>query len=404
MPRTTKASSTSSRARSRPADHLRAPKAASKFAELRVIASAYAKRYKGKVKRGDYLVAGLPRCRYEVAGTYRRRRLTFRIFDGGCVVEGETLPVAKGAISLRRTADRATIEVQMSAPWVYDRIFRDRTITNREALAATKAPRIRQAYELVRGSGHNAVLAILPKSSGEDSHEATMLFLYSDEEERPDFEGLEARLDVLATLFPSPGQRPKAVVARKEPVFSKAAYCIRIGARLKSGRDAAPHSFGGSLESPVMCRNCRSPMHLLLTIDTRAPALELRVPGRGDFRIVYCLNCMNFPGLLYIDYSKSRLRVIRQDEAHRVNEDGPIPGRTVTLAPLEPASRSGSKIGGTPNWVQGAETPDCARCRKRMAFLAQLRSSPHLGFVDDGTLYTFVCTRCRVSASLVQSH
>jgi hypothetical protein len=377
----------------------------SKIDELRVIASAYARRYKGKAKRADHLVAGLAPCRYEITGTYRRRRLTFRIFDGGCVVEGETERIASGAISLRRKADRATILVPRVVAGVINPpgIFRDKSMTNSEALAAVRAPRVWRALNTSLCSAYNELVAVLPKSNADESSEATLLYVYSDEG-GPDFAGLEARLDVLATLFPPPGHRVEPVVARTQPVFSPRAYRIRLGAHLRSGTSGATHFFGGTLDHDVKCRNCTSPIHLLLTIDTRAADLGLGAFGRPDFRIVYCLNCMSFPGLLYIDHAKTKLRIIRQDKQPTVNDDGPIPVRKVILAPLTPASRSASKIGGTPNWIQGPETPDCARCRKPMAFLAQLRSMPDLSFVDEGTLYTFVCTACKVSASLVQSH
>jgi hypothetical protein len=385
------------------ASDLRTSGAVSKIDELHAVSRAYAQRYKGKVKRGDYLVDGLPPCRYEVSGTYHRRRLTFRIFNGGCVVEGETQRIASGAISLRRKAGRATVPVPLGRSGRNPQVFREKTITDGEARAAVAAPRVWQALTSSLCSTYNELVAVLPKSSADDSTEATLLYVYGDEE-GPDFAGLDARLDVLAKLFPWRGQRVEQAVAREHPVFSTNAYRITLGARLKSGNGDTTHAFGGTLDHNLKCRNCKSPIHLLLTIDTRAFALKLRPLGRRDFRIVYCLNCMSFPGLLYIDYSKLRLRVIRQEKAQSFNEDGPIPARKVTLTPLEPATRSASKIGGTPNWIQDPEVPDCPRCRKPMAFLAQLKSMPDLSFVDEGTLYTFVCTRCKVSASLVQSH
>ena len=144
------------------ADYLRARDAVSKFKELRVIASAYAKRYKGKVKRDDFLVAGLPPCRFEVTGMYHRRRLTFRIFDGGCVVEGETERIASGAISLRRTADRATVSVPLGISGrIIPGVFRDTTMTDSEAIAAVKAPRVWQAFRSSLCSGYNELLAVL---------------------------------------------------------------------------------------------------------------------------------------------------------------------------------------------------------------------------------------------------
>ena len=377
---------------------LRTRAALSKIDELRAVARAYAKRYSGKVTPDHHTFDGGPPCLYEVTGRFRGRPLKFRIFDGGCIVEGETPRVANGHISVNRKALRATVPVAQIGSGS-PRLFREKSITAGEARAALAAPQAREALRALR-LARGELLAINSHPHFGYSKRPTFFFVYRDKGS-PDFAALDARLDVLARLLP---WRVERAVAPEGPVFSTNAYRIRIGARMKSGKDHAPHTFGGTLDHDLKCRNCRSPIHLLLTIDTRASALKLPPLGRRDFRIVYCLNCMTFPGLLYIDYSKQKLRVIRQDKQQPVNEDGPIPARKVTLTPLEPGTRSASKIGGTPNWIQDPEIPDCARCRKPMAFLAQLESMPDLSFVDEGTLYTFVCTRCKVSASLVQSH
>jgi hypothetical protein len=332
------------------AAYLRTRGATSKVEGLRSVAKAYARRYAGAVKYLEGREAGLPPCVYVVAGTHEGRLLNFWMFDGGCVVEGD-------------------------APSGHRR-------PSRKSLAALNLG----AGELLRTSPRG-LLSVVATPTFALVHRGT------------DFALLDARLRVLAKLFPYRAGRRKATVAAR-PV-TDVAYRIKIG-RPPSARGDDVSWFGGRLEPGLKCRNCLTPMHLLLTFDPRA--LEIRRLGRRNFRIVYCLNCMSFPGLLYLDYSKPRLRVIKQDAEERANEDEALDVRTVTLARLEPATRSGSKIGGTPNWIQGPDVPECVRCRKPMSFVAQIASLPELSFVDDGTLYTFACTSCRVSASFIQSH
>jgi len=372
---------------------------ASKIDELRVVARAYARRYAGKVTLDLHTIHGAPPCLYEVTGRFRGRSLKFRIFDGGCIVEGETPRVANTAISVNGKGIRATVPVPQVGSGGAPRLFRDDSITDREARAALAAPQASQALHAL-GLARGELLAINSHPHFGYSKRPTFSFVHRAKG-GPDFAGLGARLDILAKLLP---WRVKRAAALEGPVFSANAYRIRIGARVSSGNGDAPHTFGGTLDHDLKCRNCKAPIQRLLTIDTRARGLQLPSLGRREFRIVYCLSCMSFPGLLYVDYSKPKLRIIRQDKQARVHEDLPYPARKVTLTQLRPATRSSSKIGGTPNWIQNPEIPDCARCRNPMAFLAQIRSLPDLSFVDEGMLYTFVCTACKVSAGLIQSH
>jgi hypothetical protein len=57
------------------------------------------------------------------------------------------------------------------------------------------------------------------------------------------------------------------------------------------------------------------------------------------------------------------------------------------------------KAGGLPFWVQTDATPTCS-CGTKMKFIAQLeeRAARGLNFGGGGTVYSFVCPACRVSA------
>ena len=76
-----------------------------------------------------------------------------------------------------------------------------------------------------------------------------------------------------------------------------------------------------------------------------------------------------------------------------------------------------SKLGGEPDWDQGAETPKCSGCQKAMRFIAQIDSiehnvskNPHhqeffeqeYMFGDVGMLYVFFCYDCMESKSVFQ--
>lgn len=62
------------------------------------------------------------------------------------------------------------------------------------------------------------------------------------------------------------------------------------------------------------------------------------------------------------------------------------------------------RLGGTPNWIQGDETPNCS-CGERMTFYGQLDSiGDQIILGDCGMIYVFVCFDCLKTKSLVQSY
>jgi hypothetical protein len=368
----------------------------SKWDQLRAVARTYSKRYSGKSKFDENVMEGLPPCLYAVKGSFHGRPLKFLIFDGGCIVEGETERFAGGALSVNGKAVGATIEVPRAIPGSPLEVHRAKDVPETEARAAFGTARATKALSDLTFAA-DELAAVLPQSYLGYSKEPTFFYVYRG----ADLATLDARLRILEDLFP---YSEKRAAARDDSAFSKTAYQIKIAGKPSADDDRAPHRFGGELEHELTCRNCKTPMHLLLTLDTQADELELPPVGRRDFRVVYCLNCMSFPGLLVLDYSKLALRVLEQAKQDRVNEDDAYPPRRVTVKRLESPTRHVSKVGGTPTWIQGPDIPDCVRCKQPMSFFVQLRSLPDLSFVDEGTLYTFVCAKCKVSASLIQSH
>lgn len=62
------------------------------------------------------------------------------------------------------------------------------------------------------------------------------------------------------------------------------------------------------------------------------------------------------------------------------------------------------RLGGTPDWIQGDETPNCS-CGERMVFYGQLDSIGDAIILGDcGMIYVFVCFDCLKTKSLVQSY
>ena len=79
-----------------------------------------------------------------------------------------------------------------------------------------------------------------------------------------------------------------------------------------------------------------------------------------------------------------------------------------------------TKLGGTPDWIQGDEAPVCQSCNNAMTFVAQIDSIEHdskhnplrrdcMGhqdymFTDVGMIYVFWCFNCGCPAVCHQSY
>jgi hypothetical protein len=78
-----------------------------------------------------------------------------------------------------------------------------------------------------------------------------------------------------------------------------------------------------------------------------------------------------------------------------------------------------SKLGGTPDWEQGEEFPNCPHCGSRMTFVGQLDSiehdwdsnphrvdclsgEQHFMFGDVGVIYIFFCFDCSEPRAIFQ--
>jgi hypothetical protein len=369
---------------------------------IRSLARDIAREYRGKLKRDELGVVGMPVCHFVVKGSHHGRPLSFRVFDGGCVVEGAT--TRKPAVGFTWNCpidriDRRVTGLPMGAMPAFHTWYLEGGIelpppnleALRDELRALWDDAESRAALLDIGLESNESLILLRQPMFAAGRPHFYLVHHS-----ADLSELDRRLNVLARILPPV---PEGADVAKQ--VSDRAHRIRIGGWNRG--EASPHRFGGSLEAPLPCGNCGTPIHLILTIDTSDASLRLPQLGRRHLPIVYCLNCMSWDAL-YVDYSSDALRIVRQPKLEKVNDDPALEERAVSLAPLASTNTSASKVGGSPKWLQGPDVPDCARCAKPMRFFAQLKSLPDLSFGDEGMLYSFVCPACKVSATLIQSH
>ncbi len=218
------------------------------------------------------------------------------------------------------------------------------------------------------------------------------------------------RLQTLSRIF-------ERHAARGAPNSASAtSYQIQINVMIPSelGDVTAPrHRFGGQLHPAIECCNCRKPAHLLLTVDIEDPLLDELSAGTRFLPVVHCLNCQVNSSPFSIRRDGGSWKVLEQ-EVNQPFHDFPdyFEERQITVispsdhvAQRETQGRPKHKFGGTPDWIQAAEDPNCPACGKSMRFLAQLDTDPSVGlqFGDDGLLYSFVCVTCLVISSLIQS-
>ena len=361
--------------------------------------------YQGRLKRDEFEVPGTARSEVRVDGTHRGRQLRIYVFPDGCLVEGSTKRRMPATVALNCAFPPFDNPVTDALPAGALPVFRGHSYRGGEEFTPEELPALRNELRALWEDHRNreALLALqltsrefllLTEQPLFGNGPSAFYFLHRSS----DLEHLARRLDTLFELLPDV---PAGAIDAKR--ITDTAYGIKVGRGASQPTATQRHHFGGTLADGPKCPNCATPIHLILTIDTHDPKVRLRKIGRRHFPVLFCLNCMSW-GTLYVDYGGKALRVLQQDKADKVNADDAIEERAVSLAPLASPNTSSAKVGGSPKWLQGPAVPVCVRCDKPMGFLAQLKSLPTLAFGDDGTLYSFVCLKCKVSASLIQSH
>lgn len=186
---------------------------------------------------------------------------------------------------------------------------------------------------------------------------------------------------------------------------------VARGASAVTPGPGAAHRWGGMPDARIACPHCTAWLAPVLKLDLRDPRLAIILPGVDSFEALLCPDCADW-GPLFLDHSQRPPAPIAEENAEDdasddASDDPPeqlLPARDVRLEAATTRASARSRVGGAPSWLQGEDTPECPRCHDDMAFVLQLVSRADISFGDEGRLYVFTCARCRVSATLVQSH
>jgi hypothetical protein len=198
--------------------------------------------------------------------------------------------------------------------------------------------------------------------------------------------------------------------------------------------DAPIHSLGGA--SSTTCRSCGQRVPRLILLDPVPPGIG--VTGLSRLELVACFGCLGWAHEVvhYQHAPDGTAEALPFDtwsiflEASPPWEEAPAPeGRhgkpdpastlaecAVSLVELDPRWRwqdwctglNLHRLGGHPNWIQGAAYPRCPGCGQTSAFLFQLDSDLWKGngqlfhWGEGGLGYVFFCDRCKISSALWQ--
>jgi len=222
-----------------------------------------------------------------------------------------------------------------------------------------------------------------------------------------DLADLEPRLKAFAgfvhAMVGTPDPAPTRVLFQRE-------WQLKRPPKSKALTATSAHRLGGTFGCTVACAECGEATNLIAQLDLSDPCLPKTAMGRIKLPVFSCLACLDW-GPAFYELSGAQPKPVRADG--RVLKGSELPGNDEDLSPqpltlcLTPKGKKigrTSKLGGSPVWVQTAQTPSCPRCKHRMTFLMQLASNAEFTFGDAGLLYAFVCPKCKIVASLIQSH
>ncbi len=196
----------------------------------------------------------------------------------------------------------------------------------------------------------------------------------------------------------------------RRDLYHKTCFAIRP---VKAGENSS-ESVVLLKESSGHCRWCHSRLVSLLELNLSAPEFSFLGFGGPYLPVVTCEACSCF-GAVYGKVDQAGV-AHWSDTNRRPNwlpgniaswRRGPWSGVQVRLTPRRAIHAvdwcmpvTTSQIGGLPSWVQNAEYPCCPECRKTMTFIAQLDNGHFPG--SEGIYYAFLCTNCRITATIYQ--
>ncbi len=216
---------------------------------------------------------------------------------------------------------------------------------------------------------------------------------------------LRPRLEAFAHLIQEISGTPKP-----DPLLFQSEWRLQRVPKSKAPKVTVAHQIGGTLLRAVGCPDCDEATNLIAELDLADPALPRTAMGRIKLPVFSCLACLDW-GPAFYDISGNQPTAL--DENGRIlkqkklveNEEALNP-RPFAISLMGKDGKTGrvSKVGGSPKGLQTSATPACPKCQGTMAFVMQLASDSQVEFGDAGLLYTFVCPKCKVVASLIQSH
>ncbi len=205
---------------------------------------------------------------------------------------------------------------------------------------------------------------------------------------------------------------------KEQPVraFSTTMCGLNMGKKLGTGDLSTIRSrIGGPAPDTAKCCTCTDLAHLMASIDLNDAGFskaDLARLGIQRIEVYWCLKCMS-DGPVFFAYSSDEFKLLKD-----ASDLGPVGGpddarpkdrdpAQLILSPRAKGSRPnrGSRVGGPPSWIQDPEVPECSSCGGGMEFLLQLFSDRNFSYgADMGTIYTFVCPKCRVGCYVIQCH
>jgi hypothetical protein len=133
------------------------------------------------------------------------------------------------------------------------------------------------------------------------------------------------------------------------------------------------------------------------------------IPGLTDRdQLLLVFQCQNQPGLCDewdANSGGNAARLVSLSEARsvappRTGETTLASVDTVGVTFVDPGPDALGRVGGTPEWIQGDETPPCGGCGSPMRFVVQLepKGGGGINFGDAGLGYAFACDTCAAEA------
>lgn len=169
------------------------------------------------------------------------------------------------------------------------------------------------------------------------------------------------------------------------------------------------HRLGGVDAAAPVCPECGAAAQRVAKLDLTDSVLSKTKLRRKSWPVFWCFECAEWKPT-YHDVSDNDLKTLGpQGRALAIAPDSApsaLRERRMTLraSVAGKTDSAGSKVGGAPAWVQRPAVPSCVRCKEPMSFVLQLASDRTINYEDSGTIYSFACPDCCVSATLLQSH